>query len=785
MPKKRLESNDLGITYRPQPEDRLDVGVFEACLPGDASIEAMLQAVSAYRGDLLPGFYEDWVSLERERLKAAFENKMGMLLEALLAEKRWSEILEWGERWIALGSTPEPAYRALMVAHTGLGNLPAAAAIYQRCIEALDRELGVEPSDMTRKVYAQISEKSAESISLKGEMSQLQIPAFLREPEKLVPVFVCRQTELAVLDEYLRRALNGRLQVVFVSGEAGSGKTFLLHEFLRRSLSTFPEIVTGVGICNAFFGQGVPYLPFRDILNMLAGGIEPLYINGTITRGQAVQLLEAFPLVFRILMQKSPGLINSFFSAAALADRAFTILPTEEHLKQRIDKLAVQAGNLLDEQEKPQLFEQYVQLLGDIAVQRPLLLILDDLQWMDPGTGRLLFHIFRRLQNSRILIAGAFRREEVDVSREGERHPLEVLLHEFQSSCGRITVDLDENSEDSGREFINALLDSEPNRLDEPFRRELYRHTQGHALFTIQLLRNMQEKKEILPDKQGRWITSSDLDWQNLPAQIEGVIGERIGHLDHELQNLLLTASVEGEQFTLQVLERIHGKGKGEILPRLSRELEKRHHLVQEEGSITVGGQRLVKFRFVHTLIQRYLYQQLGAAECAMLHQQIAENLEILYKNDLSSITVALAHHYQKAGDLEKAAIYFGLAGDQARSIYAHQQAISLYQQAMDFFKESGAVDQVARTLMKLYLVYHNSFDYSLAQQTLKQYNILTRKLADRKKVLIPSSEKNLYRLSVLKKPLLDPGLADSLFDQELIKELFLRFWRSGRKIGT
>jgi oligopeptide transport system substrate-binding protein len=772
----RVKSDDLGVSYHPQPGDELDVTIFDSCAAEEVSTETLLQAVSAYRGDLLPGFYEDWVALERERLQAAFGRKLEILLSRLLAERRWNEVLEWGERWIASGGTPEPAYRALMLAQVGLGNLASAIMQYQRCAEALDRELGVEPSEKTRNIFEQIrlaGKGSALPASALAIPATFPLPTFPEKSEKPPPVFVGRETELAAMDGYLEKALQGQVQVVFVSGEAGSGKSALLQKFVQKSVAAHPDLVIGWGICNAFFGQGAPYLPFRDVLNMLAGNSESLCANGTISRNQADRLNASFPLVFKILMEQGPDLVDSFLSSSTLAARMAVFLPNEQSWRQRIENPSVRAPESSGEQEKPQLFEQYTQVLRSIAGQHPVLILLDDLQWMDSGTGQLLFHLVRRLQGTRILIAGAYRVEEVALGRNGERHPLEQLLNEFQSSFGEITINLDQVGETSGRNFINAFLDTEPNRLDETFRRELYQRTQGHPLFTIQLLRNLQERGEILPDEQGRWIASTQLNWHSLPPQVEGVIGERIGRLDSKLRDLLLAASVEGEQFTVQVLERVQRAEERVVLHLLSRELEKRHHLVQEMGETYVEGQRIVRFRFVHGLIQQYLYHQLGAAERAALHREIAETLEILYKQDVSMVAVPLARHFHEAGVREKAVEYLLQAGDQARNLYAHQEAVQHYQQALAYLKEMGAAEQAEHTLMKLYLVYHNSFDFQHAQQTLEEYNALCQHLDSRdlNRQLPPAQEP--YRLPTLKITTLDPGLCGTIFDFELIKELF------------
>jgi ABC-type oligopeptide transport system substrate-binding subunit/DNA-binding SARP family transcriptional activator/predicted ATPase len=769
----RLESDDLGVTYHPQPGDQLDVDSFEACSENKGSTEALLLAASAYGGDLLPGFYEEWVVLERERLQAVFERKLGRLLDHLLAERRWNEALEWGEYWVASGGIPEPAYRALMLAHAGLGNLAAAAAQYQRCVEALARELGVEPSERTRKAFEQIRDGEVESLLPKPTLPAPTLPAFLEGLEKPAPVFVGREAELADLEKYLDKALRGQAQVVFVSGEAGSGKSALLQAFMRRSVATHPDLAVGWGICNAFFGQGDPYLPFRDVLNMLAGGIETLYADGTISWNQANQLSVSFPLVVQAVVEQGPGLVDTFLSSSTLATQVATILPSEQRWRQHSEKLSAREPMLAGKQEKSQLFEQYTQVLRSIASQYPLLILLDDLQWMDPGTGRLFFHLVRRLQNNRILIAGAYRVEEIALGRNGERHPLEPLLNEFQSSFGEILIDLDRVRETSGKDFIDSFLDTEPNRLDETFRQELYRRTRGNPLFTIQLLRNLQEREEIFPDEQGCWIASTHLNWDSLPPQVEGNIGERIGRLDRDLQDLLLAASVEGEQFTVQVLERVQGTAERVILHQLSRELEKRHRLVRELGEVCVGGRRLVRFRFVHTLIQQYLYRQLGTADRAALHKEVAETLEMLYKEDIAAVAVPLVRHYREAGVREKTVEYLLQAGDQARSLYAHQEAVDHYKQALDYLKEMDATEQTARTLMKLYLVYHNSFDFQHAQQVLEESNTLWQRLAKRNLNRPPPPAQDPYRLSNLKAPNFDPGLCKSIFDLEWIKELF------------
>ncbi len=151
-----LIADELSIAFDAEAEYWLDVSVLERKMAEAGTAEDLVGVVSVYGGELLPGFYDEWVALERERLHGVFERKMQMLLDRLIEGQRWAEVLEWGERWIALGRVPEPAYRALLIAHSGLGDMSAVAAVYHRCVETLHKELGVEPSEQTRTLYERL-----------------------------------------------------------------------------------------------------------------------------------------------------------------------------------------------------------------------------------------------------------------------------------------------------------------------------------------------------------------------------------------------------------------------------------------------------------------------------------------------------------------------------------------------------------------------------------------------------------------------------------------------------
>lgn len=147
-----LLTEDISIAFNRDADYWLDVAQLERAHADNSTGELMSQ-VALYRGELLPGFYDDWVVLERERVQVLFERKIQELLERLIAEQQWSIVLEWAERWIALGQTPEPAYRALMVAHGTVGDTAKVILAYERCVEAMRNEVGVEPSAETRALF--------------------------------------------------------------------------------------------------------------------------------------------------------------------------------------------------------------------------------------------------------------------------------------------------------------------------------------------------------------------------------------------------------------------------------------------------------------------------------------------------------------------------------------------------------------------------------------------------------------------------------------------------------
>jgi WD40 repeat protein/class 3 adenylate cyclase len=145
-----LIADEYTLTFNRQSDYWLDVEILER---PDDDPESLTASLSLYQGELLPGFYDEWIVLERERIHNVFESKMNQLVDKLVELERWIAVQEQCERWLALGHASEPAYRALMISYSARGDMAKVSAIYQRCVEDLHEQFGVEPSPETHTLY--------------------------------------------------------------------------------------------------------------------------------------------------------------------------------------------------------------------------------------------------------------------------------------------------------------------------------------------------------------------------------------------------------------------------------------------------------------------------------------------------------------------------------------------------------------------------------------------------------------------------------------------------------
>jgi predicted ATPase/DNA-binding SARP family transcriptional activator len=277
IPDGFVQSDKIAIRWLVEADWRADVDSFSENSPQATRADDLLPALHAYRGELLPGFYDEWVIRERERLAALYSGRMARLLDLLLAEQRWRETIDGAEKWIANDHAPEPAYRALMAADAALGNPAAALAAYARCVEALDQELGVPPSAETTAL--------AESIrNAQFRPAQPPGPPVTRSnlPAPTTPL-IGRERELAHLSSLLA---DPKHRLVTILGPGGMGKSRLAlaagHTLRERfpdgvflveltALDSADEIPRSIGDALGYPFQTDSRSPQQQLLDYLSG----------------------------------------------------------------------------------------------------------------------------------------------------------------------------------------------------------------------------------------------------------------------------------------------------------------------------------------------------------------------------------------------------------------------------------------------------------------------------------------------------------------------------------
>ncbi len=512
---------------------------------------------------------------------------------------------------------------------------------------------------------------------------------------------VGREAELAALEAHLDAARSGEGRVILITGDAGAGKTVLVHELLARALARDPGLVAVVGACNFYNGTGDPFLPFRQVLAQLTGDFEGVWPALDIGTEQGRRLRGVLPAAVRAVRHRGPDLVGTLLEP--------------HNLRRRLEH-AVGGPGLMDELaplleratfgvgvgggHQGDLLEQVSRVLEEVAATQPLVLVLEDLHWADSGTLDLLLHIGRRIARCKILVAVTFRPEEVALGRAGERHPAERIVNELRRLYGDIDVRVG-----SGRpeDFVASLLDSEPNRLDREFRRALCEWSGGHALFTVELLRHLRQTGAVVRAEDGCWEVAAPVQWRELPGRVEGVIAERVGRLPEEERHLLEVGCVEGEEFTAEVVARATGRSLADTIHPLARELGGRHQLVRPAGERTGAGGTLTRFRFSHFLVQQFLYQQLGAQERRLLHRGVAETLRTL-RGDSPDAAVTLARHFREAGMPGDAIRYLRLAGERAALVSAHGEALGHFDRALELVPQLPESDRSSELELELHV---------------------------------------------------------------------------------
>jgi tetratricopeptide (TPR) repeat protein len=684
-----LATDRTSISFASGEDTWVDVVEFEelAATSPDApeALAAWQRATELWRGDFVEGLqptasaeWEEWKLLTAEQcrrnLVAALRNianryeETGDLEGVAEAARRLIEAAPWDER----------GHRQLMQALASRGEHTLAIAHYSELARHFKAEHGTLPSPQTAALADQIRSGEADEArtAVAGIPSEWlsNIPA-----DTAGSAFVGREQEMAALQTHLGGVRHGQGRFVLIAGEAGSGKTTLMAEFMRRAT----EVRTASGRCNAFGGLGDPYLPFREALSLLAGDVEAKLKMSALSLEQATSLWEGMPQVARLIAEHGPHLPGVMIDGVALVHRVAAVAMDAgwiQGLRNRVEAMT----RLSDTSRvQPALFDEYTSVLTRAAEDSPIVLVIDDLQWADAGSIALLWHLVRRLDRMRVVLIGAYRPEEISPGT-AESNALASLWSELSVQAD-LTIELG-----ADRQFVDALVDAEPNELDDKFRRRLFSFTGGHALFTVEMLRSMQERGEIARDSSGAWLEQESLSWDTMPRRLEVAIERRIARFPAALLADLAAASVQGEQYLAEVAGAV--RANPDALTRLHQHARSAGRVVEPAGVARIDDRPITRYHFRHSLFQHYFYGTLGDAEHVQLHEATARALEELYSSDPDPPVVDLAYHFDKAGLIEPSIDYLEQAARRARGMAANEESIRLLERAHELLQKLPAL---------------------------------------------------------------------------------------------
>jgi oligopeptide transport system substrate-binding protein len=728
-----LLSDYSSVQFNPQENVWVDVDEFSQLVQSDEP-KGLIKALNLYGGTLLDGFYDDWVINERYRLEIEYQETLARLMIIQQFDGKYPEALKTAQCLVENDALREDAHRVIMHAYSQMGQNQAALQQYQRLCQALKQELGIEPAYETRELYQAIRERPWLNgtpyqipVEEKSEKRSTVVVSHPLETPRMIR-FVGREKELEALEECWREVRSGCGMMVFVSGEAGVGKSRLLEEFSNQRRWQGVEVL--YGRCYEF-ERMLPYQPVVD-------GLRSILLN--LKRAE----LENFP--------------------DWVLDKLAYLIP---ELVDQIPELSSRSTGRWEE-DRNQLFEAILTLLAILGSRGGLLLVIEDLQWASEATLQLIHYLVRNLSGNTCMIAGTSRLEGMD-----DRQPGLEMVEQLEQDGLALIIQLAPLTATEVEQLVMEM--SGAGAQIHTLAQWLYQETEGNPFFLIETVKALYEAG-LLKMEEGIW--KGDFQrvkaWKSkIPTRISQLIKSRLRRLDKNTLEILKLAAVIGCEFDFDLLYTAQGRGEEEILTAIDGLLRSR---LIDESSRSMESD----YVFSHHKIQEVVYQSIPFKQKSRMHALVAQTLEKLFLNDTGRITAELAFHYLHAGRqnreyIMKSISYSIEAGNQSRILYAHEEAIDHYQRALNLLEEERDYERAARTYMLIAAVHHSAFDFKSVQQALDYSFKLWKQAASKEKTLQMSSTSKVLRLPWQDPLSLDPAKAFNVYAWGIIKQIFGR----------
>ena len=460
---------------------------------------------------------------------------------------------------------------------------------------------------------------------------------------------VGRDAEFVALKGSLNRLLDGQGGIVCIIGEAGIGKSRLMAEIRNYIMNT--QTISSLQWLEGrtlSYGQKISYWPFQEIIWHYAG------ITEDDSETEAWQKLE--------------GRISSLF-----AEETSEILPyLASFIGMDVKGKYAEGLKYLDGKSMgSQIYLTSRRFFERLAQVKPLVLVFEDLHWMDESSMLLIEHLLPLVIRVPLLICG--------VSRADPKIPIErireIATKEYERRYTELR--LSPLSQSDSLQMLRNLM--EIDNLSSAIREKIVHKVDGNPFFLEEIMRSLIDTGAVVHDSAtGRWKTTERVEAFTIPDTIQGVIMARVDRLGEEIKQVLRTAAVIGRSFLYRILKTV-----AEEVREVDQDLDQLQtvELIRVKQKIPE-----LEYIFKHALVQEATYGSILLQRRRELHSKVGQAIEALFPDRLEEFYSLLAYHYARAENWEKAQDYLFKAGDQAGKIAADTEALSLYQEAIETY---------------------------------------------------------------------------------------------------
>ncbi|KAA3600855.1 MAG: hypothetical protein DWQ06_08515 [Calditrichaeota bacterium] len=492
--------------------------------------------------------------------------------------------------------------------------------------------------------------------------------------------------ETEVLQTKLSQAIeNGIGSTILISGEPGIGKTTLIKNFMDNcDKASEKNVLTAIGSCLDMDGVSRGFLPWREVLIELdadkaAGKDEEKKSNfkkivKTVFDEAGSQWLEAIPVIgdissaiFETAKTISKDEVIDIETGdskkLALKDRLknvakeckgdwLNVIPVVGNLTAAIYKTTNElqkTKKISNTQNQQDFFIHVMSKLRELAESNPVVIYIDDLQWADISSMNLFFYIAKNLNEIPypLVLIGSFRPQDVKDGRINlftgamEKHPWEEKIKNLENYGAAELLEVSYLNQSQISSYIE--LQFPQNGFSKKFKSEIVNLTKGNSLFVRELLLHLVDRK-VIYEKDGKYFSDETLDLSTFPRTVSGIVEERFQRLSEDLQEVLQVASVQGSDFSLELIGTLLEENHL-ILNDKINDLQQKYSLILKSEAVY---ERLTKiYNFTHNLVQKYIYYQMNEDFRLELHNALAETLESFFEGDeIYKVAKSYSYHF-------------------------------------------------------------------------------------------------------------------------------------------